>query len=55
MKYLKEDIIHTIVKDGNTIDELVDVLKWALKKAEALQDMQNDSELNALENQSNEC
>lgn len=55
MKYLKEEILHAILKDGNNIDELVDVLKWALKKAEALQDMQNDSELNALENQSNEC
>lgn len=55
MKELKEEIMHTILINGNNIDELVNVLQWALKKAEALQDMQNESELNALENQSNEC
>ena len=54
MKELKEEIMHTILKDGKDIDELVSVLKWALHKAERLQDEQNESELNALENQSNE-
>ena len=54
-KMLKEEILHAILKDGNSVYELVDVLRWALKKAKALQDMQNESELNALENQSNEC
>jgi len=55
MEELKEEIMHTILINGNNIDELVDVLKWALHKAEALQDMQNECELNALENSSNEC
>jgi hypothetical protein len=41
MKELKEEIMHTILKDGKDIDELVDVLKWALHKAERFQDMQN--------------
>ena len=53
-KMLKEEIMHTILINGNNIDELVNVLQWALKKAEALQDMQNECELNALENSSYE-
>ena len=55
MEILKENIMHTILIDGKDIDELVNVLKWALHKAERFQDEQNESELNALENQSNEC
>ena len=54
MDKLKEHIIYTINRDGKDIDELVSILKWALIKAENLQDLQNKCELNALKNQSNE-
>jgi hypothetical protein len=46
MKELKEEIMHTILIHGNNIDELVGILKWALHKAEKLQDAQNESERN---------
>jgi CRISPR/Cas system CSM-associated protein Csm2 small subunit len=55
MDKLKGQIIYTINRDGKDIDELVSILKWALKKAEDLQDLQNECKLNSLENQSNEC
>ena len=54
MEHLKQQIISTINKDGKDIDELVSILKWALKKAQDLQDLKNESELNSLENQSYE-
>jgi len=54
MDKLKEHIIYTINRDGKDIDELVSILKWALKKAEDLQDLKNECELNGLENQTNE-
>ena len=55
MDKLKEQIIYTINKDCKDIDELVSILKWALNKAEGLQDLKNECELNGLENQTNEC
>jgi CRISPR/Cas system CSM-associated protein Csm2 small subunit len=54
MDKLKGHIIYTINRDGKDIDELVNILKWALKKAEDLQDLKNECELNGLENQTNE-
>ncbi len=54
MENLKQQIISTINRDGKDIDELVSILKWALIKAQNLQDLKNECELNALENQTYE-
>lgn len=54
MENLKQQIISTINRDGKDIDELVSILKWALIKAQNLQDLKNETELNSLESQTYE-
>ena len=50
MDKLKGHIIYTINRDAKDIEELVSILKWALQKAENLQNLKNECELNGLEN-----
>ena len=54
MEKLKQQIISTLNKDGKDIDELVSILKWALIKAQNLQDLKDELVLNALESQTYE-
>jgi hypothetical protein len=59
---LKQQIIDTLNKDAKNADELLGICAWALSKSKRLisdieeqEDLKNESELNSLENQSNEC
>ncbi len=54
LEIVKKRIIDTINKDGKNLEELKDIMDWSKRIIDEYIDLKNESELNALENQTYE-